>query len=195
MVINLPFLSSAVIEGMSRNEIFNTYSVPPKNVALVLGAAAYNPNSLSPILQDRMDTAIQLYRKGKVKKLILSGAVNEVVAMATYAIKQGIPQSYILGDQNGYNTFASISDIANDYHDIIVVTQRYHLPRSLFYAKKLGIDAVGVVADKRKYTKINKFKRRERIAQVKAFIDMYLLSWIMPNKKLMEFNKKIDELG
>ncbi len=196
LVINMPIIATAVIQGQAKSRIHETVNdVSVSEAALVLGAAAYSPTNLSDILRDRVDTGIELYRAGKVKSLIMSGASNEVVAMANYALNKGVPQGRIYGDQNGYNTFASIANVAGDYETLVIVTQEYHLPRAIFYARNFGIEATGLKADKRAYQKIKEFKKRELIAQAKAFVDVYLFSWLLPYEKTMELNKKLGELG
>ncbi len=173
LFFTLPFASSVYIQQSTSDQIYKTAeSVPEKNVALVLGAAAY-PTSLSDILVDRMETAIELYETEKVQKLILSGAPNEVEGMKEYALKREVEENDLIEDPKGLNTLASVRN-ASDISELIIVTQAFHLPRALFMAKHLGIDAVGVASDRRTYAKIFDFKKREVLATSKAMMDLFL---------------------
>jgi SanA protein len=110
------------------------------------------------MLRDRVETAVQLYETGKVQKLLLSGdnsslAYNEPGAMMAYAIERGVPAEDIQPDYAGLRTY----DTCYRAHAIfglesaLLVTQDFHLPRALFTCTALGIDVVGVAADRRVY--------------------------------------------
>lgn len=169
----LPFSSSVLMMQYSDKYIYTTQDeLPEKDVALVLGAAAY-PSRLSDILQDRVDTAIELYKAKKVNKLIMSGAKNEAESMAKYALENGVAEKDIIKDPKGLSTIESIRN-AKDFDEMIIVTQSFHLPRSIYLARHLGIDAVGMVSDKRTYEKIFDFSKREILASSKAMMDLLL---------------------
>ena len=51
----------------------------------------------------------------------------------------------------------------------IISTNRYHLPRAIFIARRFGIEAYGISSDMREYDRMKKYKRRERLAQIKDF--------------------------
>jgi len=174
VALAMPFASTIAIKITSASKIYDVATeVPKSEAALVLGAAAY-PARLSAVLQDRVDTAIELYEAGKVEYLIMSGAPNEVEGMTSYAIDKGVDSGKILGDEKGLNTLASIKNIAEAYDSIAIVTQKYHLPRAIFIARHFGMDAVGISADKREYDKIFDFKKRELLATTKAMLDLFL---------------------
>jgi len=173
LMICLPFASSIWMRQRTEGLIYQTAEeAPEKNVALVLGAAAY-PSRLSDILQDRMDTAIELLKSEKVQKLILSGAPNEAEGMKKYAIKNGVAENDIIEDTKGLSTLESIQNAENT-KEMIIVTQLFHMPRALFIAHHFGINAVGVTSDKRTYIKIFDFKEREILASSKAMVDLLL---------------------
>ena len=56
----------------------------------------------------------------------------------------------------------------------IVVTQRFHLARSVYTARHLGLEAWGCAADRRRYPRARRNALREMLARVKAFIDLHL---------------------
>ena len=175
LLLATPFAGTAIIGMQTADQIYeNVEEVPQKELGLVLGAAAYG-NRLSDILRDRVDTAIELYEVGKISVVVMSGAPNEVEAMKNYAIEHEIPEEAITEDSTGLNTMASVRNIAELKRSIIIVTQKYHLPRALFIANTLGIDALGITADKTVYIKILEFKARELLATSKAILDIFIL--------------------
>ena len=175
VLLSMPFVSTLAIKLQTADEIYKTVEeVPQKEFALVLGAAAY-PSRLSDILQDRVDTAIELYNAKKVSALIMSGAQHEAEAMKEYAVRNGVPEEAITEDFGGLNTMASIENVSVLDRSLIIVTQKYHLPRALFIAHHYGLDAVGMIADKHEYTKMFEFKKRELLATTKAIMDLFIL--------------------
>jgi SanA protein len=175
ILLSMPFVSSFVMRMQAADEMYeNVGEVPAKDIGLVLGAAAY-PSGLSDILKDRMDTAIEVYEAGKVSTLIMSGAPNETTAMKNYALDNGVPETAIAEDPAGLNTMASIENASSLNRSMIIVTQKYHLPRALFIANHYGVDAVGLIADRHEYAKIFEFKKRELLATTKAMLDLFVL--------------------
>jgi SanA protein len=175
ILLSMPFTSAIAIRLETADEIYQTAEdAPQKQLALVLGAAAYG-DRLSDILKDRVDTAIELYTAKKVSVIVMSGAPNETVAMKNYAMGKGIPETAITEDPAGLNTIASIQNISALERPVIIVTQNYHLPRALFIANHYGLDAVGVTADKHEYAKMFDFKKRELLATAKAVLDLFVL--------------------
>jgi vancomycin permeability regulator SanA len=83
------------------------------DAALVLGAAVWS-NSLSPVFRERINHAIELYRRGKVRKLIFTGGQGnpneptEAAAARTYAMANGIPDQDILVEQTSHTTYENI---------------------------------------------------------------------------------------
>ena len=156
-------------------------NVPEREVALVLGARVYSNGRLSRVLQDRVDAAIELYKAGKVKKLLMSGDnreahYNEVTAMRNYAISKGVASDDVVRDFAGFRTYDSVyrAKMLWDLDELIIVTQQFHLPRSLYIAEKLGVDAVGVRAKDINYRGLNFTKRREMAARIVAWLDVLI---------------------
>ncbi len=150
--------------------------VPARPVAIVFGAGVYPDGRLSPILADRVATAVELYQTGKVRKLLMTGDnrfadYNEPAHMRTYALNLGVPDEDIVLDYAGRRTYDSCYRARHIFgvDEAILVTQSYHLDRALFTADRLGIDAVGVAADKRHYTLIRHYWLRELAATAVAW--------------------------
>ncbi len=108
----------------------------------------------SPLLQDRLDKAIEIYNLGLAHKIIMSGdhgkeKYNEVQVMKNYAINKGIPSSDIFMDHAGFSTYDTMYRAKEIFNvkKAIIVTQKYHLYRSLYIANHLKIDAYGIPAE------------------------------------------------
>jgi len=173
LMLATPFIGTGIIAIQTADQIYsNIEDIPQKEIGLVLGAAAFG-DRLSDILRDRVDTAIELYKAEKISILVMSGALNESQAMKKYAIAQGVPTNDIIEDITGLNTLASVKNIAELNRSTIIFTQRYHLPRALFMANSMGIDAIGMESDKQQYLKMADFKKREILATSKAILDIY----------------------
>ena len=155
--------------------------VPERSVALVFGAGYWEDGVLSDILRDRLDAAIELYRIGKVEKLLFSGdnrviEYNEPGKMREYAISQGAPDEAIVLDFAGrrtYDTCYRARDIFQ-VQEVILVTQRYHLSRALLTCDGLNVDAVGYAADRTPYVHIRWYWIREIPAIWNAWWDIYI---------------------
>ncbi len=153
---------------------------PSRPVALVLGAGLWADGSLTPVLADRVATAVDLYQAGKVRKLLFSGDnrfvdYNEPQAMKSYALDLGVPEEDIVLDYAGRRTYDSCYRARDIFkvEQVVVVTQRFHVARSLYTCDGLGLEAVGVVADRRVYSRERViWKAREYLALALAWWDV-----------------------
>lgn len=159
-------------------------TVTPTGVVLVPGAGLNSSGGPSAPLQDRLDTAIELYRQGKVQKLLLSGDnsgtyYNEPAAMQAYAFSQGVPEKDLVLDYAGRRTYDSCYRAHHIFglEEVIVVTQAYHLPRALFLCENTGLDPIGIPVQQSRYLRSRYifWNIREVFATVAAWIDVYLL--------------------
>ena len=130
----------------------------------------------SPLLQDRLDKAIELYKKGLAPKIIMSGdhgtkEHDEVNVMKNYAIENGVPSEDIFMDHAGFSTYDTMYRAKNIFgvEKAIIVTQKYHIFRSVYIAKKLGIDAYGISAEDIKHQWPIYREFREVLARDKDF--------------------------
>ncbi len=175
---------SIYIQQVTFHSIYeNIETLPAKNTAIVLGASVHSDGKLSPILQDRVDTALELYQKGKVKSFLLSGDnrtddYNEVSAMRNYLLDRCVPEANIFIDPAGLDTFDSMYRSKKIYEipNAVVVTQNFHLPRTLFIAQNLGLNYIGFPASARQYKTEKGLIRREKLANLKAVFEL-LLDW------------------
>jgi SanA protein len=151
---------------------------PTAPVAIVLGAGVESNGDPSPILRDRLDTALLLYLQHKAEKLLLSAdnrpRDNEIAAMQDYLIAKGVSRSDLLIDPQGLTTEDSMLRAKNVFHvaRALVPTQRFHLPRAVYLARSDGIVAFGVPADIQHYSTMMA-SVREWAARVKAFLSVH----------------------
>jgi SanA protein len=152
---------------------------PSAPVALVLGAGLWADGSPTPALRDRVATAVDLYKAGKVKKLLMTGDnrrvdYNEPAAMQTIALQLGVPSADIVLDYAGRRTYDSCYRAKEIFEvkQVIIVTQRFHLDRSIFLCDAMGVPAVGVVADRRVYQTLPWWELREVLATAAAWWDV-----------------------
>lgn len=135
---------------------------------LVLGASVYADGTPSDMLADRLDVASELYFAGAAPQIIVSGAqsqnYDEPAAMKRYCVNLGVPESAIVMDPEGDDTYASVYRAKSVYgvQRVLVVTQAYHLYRALMIAHLLGFeDAKGVAADMGAYNNQVQYSLRE----------------------------------
>ena len=153
--------------------------IPQKQVALVLGARVKANGTLSDILKDRVLTALDLYRAKKVSKILLSGdhgtkEYDEVNAMKDFLLKEKVRPEDLFLDHAGFDTYDSVYRARDIFQveSMIVVTQEFHLVRAVYIARGLGIDAIGMTADRQQYLGIVRYQIREIPARIKAFFDV-----------------------
>ena len=151
-------------------------------VAIVLGAFVMPDGKLCDMLADRVDTAIELYKQGKVTKILMTGdhgqkSYDEVNSMRRYAEARGVPTQDIFMDHAGFSTYDSMYRAKEVFmvDSAVIVTQDFHLPRAVFTARKLGLQAVGLNADRHIYPKRDLliYQLREIPARIKAFVQLY----------------------
>ncbi len=144
---------------------------------IALGAQVLPDKTPCHQLYDRVMVASQIFIKGAGKKLLLSGDArspleyDEITAMKGVAYEYGVEEKDILSDPAGLNTYASMENLKNEFKfsSTVIVTQEYHIYRSVYIARKMGIDAYGVNSDPRPYATIVYNEAREMLARVKAF--------------------------
>lgn len=182
LVILLAIVAYLDVTLRYRSRIVSAEALDSRPLAMVLGAGVYPSGRLTPVLADRMRTAIGLYQAGKVQKLLLSGdnsvvEYNEPARMGDFARDQGLPESALAYDYAGRRTYDSCWRARHIFGQtqVVVVTQAFHLPRALYLCQQLGLDAVGVAADRRFYTAAPFWAGREVLARIGAWIDIHLL--------------------
>ncbi|MBK7645091.1 MAG: YdcF family protein [Planctomycetes bacterium] len=163
-------------------EFESVAELAPAPVAIVLGAGVHRDGTPSDALADRLEQAVELYHAGKVKKLLLTGDhrtrdYDETNCMRRWALEHGVAEEDVFCDHAGFSTHDSLARARQIFgvERAIVVTQAFHLPRALYTAAAMGIEAHGVACDRRSYRASAWFALRETGSRVKAFVQSGVL--------------------
>ena len=158
-LLGLPALALAAIEvhetHATGGAIYDTAAaVPHRRVAIVFGALVLPGGQPSSALANRVDAAVALYRAGKVDRLLLTGDnsrsdYDEPAAMRSYALARGVPGSALALDYAGFRTYDSCYRARAIFgvDEAVLVSQAYHLPRAIYTCRRLGVRAIGLVAE------------------------------------------------
>ncbi len=169
----------ATVLGAS-DDIYVSIAPEDYDCIIVLGAGVREDGTLSDMLRDRMDTAIDLYMRADNTKMIVTGdhgreSYDEVNAMKAYAVSCGVCDEDVFMDHAGFSTYESIVRAREVFgvERAVVVTQRYHLYRALYICEYVGIDAMGICADVRQYRGAYYREAREVLARTNDFIKQF----------------------
>lgn len=159
----------------------NLDDIPNCYTGLVLGAFVKKTGEPSDILEDRLLTALYLYKNKKIKRFLLSGDhgrvhYDEVNNMKNYLLQMGIPEADIFLDHAGFDTYDSIYRAKEIFEvkDVIIISQEFHLPRAIYIARNKGINAFGAISKNYEFNSFQNWKNsiRDKLACVKAFIEV-----------------------
>lgn len=177
-----------VVSDAADNRLYNSVEdVPARETGLVPGTSpvSYWTGRRNLYFDARIHTAAELYKAGKVRRLVVSGGdyrrqgeygYDEPACMRDSLIKQGVDSSAIILDYHGTRTIESISNMRDKYHmeAFIIISQKYHNERALYQACHFGMDAIACNAPTpaAKESWIRN-RTREALARVKLFLDLY----------------------
>jgi uncharacterized SAM-binding protein YcdF (DUF218 family) len=154
----------------------------PAACAVVFGARVWNDGTPSDALADRVDEAVELYRRGLASKIVMSGGVepqnglSEAVVMRARAVSEGVPSDDVILDEAGVDTARTVQNTAalmrhDGLESALVVTHYYHEPRAKMLFDRAGIRSFTVPATmKRRLLKEPYFLLREVAAYWHAFV-------------------------
>lgn len=119
-------------------------TVRPADAAVVLSTRAYEKGRLNPCLVARVEAAVELYRAGKVKKLVMSGGLSRDFQSASgnmqaIAEKMGVPKEDIMQERRAENTFENIvfsRDFIENSPRVVIVSAGFHLARAQMMADR-----------------------------------------------------------
>ncbi|MCD6426283.1 MAG: YdcF family protein [Anaerolineales bacterium] len=189
MILYLLLLIIIILIGAPRvimvqqagKKIYSVEDVSPTRAAVVFGAGLTSSGGPTTVLRDRVETAVLLYKAGKVEKVLMSGDnrfinYNEPGAMKAYALELGMPEEDIVLDYAGRRTYDTCYRARDIFllDDVILVTQNFHLSRALYTCKALGLETVGVSADLRPYREEGYWNIREIPACMMAYIQVHI---------------------
>lgn len=120
---------------------------------LVLGAGVWG-DSPSHMLEERLNKGVEVYNTGCTSRILMSGdhgrtEYDEVNVMKDFAVEKGAVAEEVFMDHAGFSTYESMYRAKEIFEvkKVVIVTQKYHLYRAVYNARKLGLDAYGVAAD------------------------------------------------
>lgn len=156
--------------------------LPKVDAVIVLGAKVTN-EKLSYVLEDRVVAGVNIFYGKKAPAILLSGdhgqkEYDEVNGMRKYILRRkfAIPKQAIFMDHAGFDTYDSMIRALKVFNikSAIIVTQDFHIHRSVYIARELGIKAYGFAVDESMYKislRLN-WKLREYLSRVKAYKDV-----------------------
>lgn len=154
--------------------------IPTMTVGVVLGGGMREDGTMTDFQTDRVVQASRLYHAGKIERILISGddgalRDNEVDAMSTRMIAAGVNPDRIDIDRHGYRTYLTCLRAQQEFgiDTMVVITNEFHLPRTLYLCQGMGIDTIGLSADLRSsYEHSFRAHVREIFARVKALIQL-----------------------
>lgn len=164
--------------------VYNTIdSLPANNVGLVLGTIKNQQNGKPNLyFVYRIKAAVELFKTGKVKHLIVSGdnhikGYDEPEDMRQALIAEGVPDSCITLDYAGFRTLDSIIRCKAIFGQskFTIISQQFHNQRAIFIARKNGLETVAYNAQGVTKNYGLRTNMREYLARVKATLDIYVL--------------------
>lgn len=194
LVFGLSLLLSATIITLGLNFYVNAVTssrrytnptkIPAQRVAIVFGAGVWADGTPSPMLADRVAAAVELYKLGRVQKLLMTGDnsridYNEVTAMQLYAVERGVPTQDITLDHAGFSTYESCYR-ARDIFGVkqaVLITQKFHLPRAVYTCSQLGVEASGLGTpdwETYRWQTVMYYTLREQLSILKALSEVHI---------------------
>ena len=155
LIAQIPVLINAYMFEFSNRYIITVdeASLESYDCVLVLGAGVWG-NSPSHMLEERLNRGIEVYNTGCTDRILMSGdhgreEYDEVNVMKGFAVDSGVEADTVFMDHAGFSTYESMYRARDVFgvNKVIIVTQKYHLYRAVYNARKLGLDAYGVAAD------------------------------------------------
>jgi SanA protein len=158
-------------------------ALPDASVAVVLGTSARLADGRANLFfLPRMEAAAALLKAGKVKALIVSGdngtyEYDEPTEMKRVLVEMGVPEGKIVCDYAGFRTLDSVVRAKEVFGQqrVIFVSQRFHNARAIYLARAFGMEAFGLDAKDVPVTLFVKTFLREKLACVKAVLDVNVL--------------------
>jgi len=184
------------VVGKIQSSITEIPSENPPRIAIVFGAKVWENGEPSHALYDRVITAVELYRAGRVKKILMSGDnpsenYDEPTAMKATAVKLGVPAGDIVLDFAGrrtYDTCFRAKEIF-EVQKAIVVTQEFHQTRAIYLCNNLGVDSIGITANRRRYEGEKYWAFREFFSRASAWFEINFLPFAPVNGQTQPINQ------
>ena len=173
------------VESRAAGRVFTSVEgVPAREFGLLLGTTRLVRGKYrNDYFYKRIRAAADLYRAGKIRRIIVSGDngrtdYNETSDMERELIADGVSPEDVLSDYAGFRTLDSVVRARNLFgaDELTVISQRFHCERAIYLASEHGIDAVGFEADDIALRSVRiRIAVRETFARVLAALDAEIL--------------------
>ncbi|HVF67563.1 MAG TPA: YdcF family protein [Pyrinomonadaceae bacterium] len=162
----------------------NVSSEGTADAAVVLGAAVWG-DEVSPVFRERIRHGVELYRKGRVRKLIFTGGrgnsdeATESAAARAFALQNGVPARDILIEEESHTTFENLlyakrlADAAGA-RKVLIVSDPLHMRRAVSMAEDVGLEAEPCPTPSTRYRSLR--SRAELLAHETYYYIGYLVS-------------------
>ncbi|ALP39267.1 hypothetical protein ASL14_25595 (plasmid) [Paenibacillus sp. IHB B 3084] len=176
----------AGIRFWNMNNAASTTPLQQAQVGIVLGASMWGAEP-SPGLKERLNEALQLYRNGTVKHLIVSGGLDkptypytEAEGMQRYLVDRGVPAQHIVLENHATSTYENLlysQRIMKKYGwtSTVIITHSYHGPRALEIARFLNLDHPQMALAESKVLNMPLHQSREVLAYTKWTLQRWWL--------------------
>ena len=184
-VVIMPICNQIVVNNAEGKMFSDIDSIKYNKVGLLLGTTpqARFDRITNYFFIYRIDAAEQLYKAGKIDKILISGdensldGVNETECMRDSLVTRGVPASAIILDGKGYRTICSVVNANKVYglKSFTIISQKFHNERAIYQAEHLRLDVENIQAYNAKDPKSRRAYLttiREYFARVKMFMDL-----------------------
>ena len=182
----LMLICNQIVVNNAKGKVFSDIdSIKYNKVGLLLGTTpqARIGRITNYFFVYRIDAAEQLYKAGKIEKILISGdehsldGVNEPECMRDSLVARGVPASAIFLDGKGYRTICSVVNTNKVYglKSFTIISQKFHNERAIYQAEHLGLDVENIQAYNAKDPKSRRAYLttiREYFARGKMFLDL-----------------------
>ena len=184
--IALLLICNKIVVNNAEGKVFSDIdSIKYNKVGLLLGTTpqARFDRITNYFFIYRIDAAEQLYKAGKIEKILISGdensmdGINEPECMRDSLVARGVPADAIILDGKGYRTICSVVNANKVYglKSFTIISQEFHNERAIYQAEHLGLDVENMQAYNAEMPKSRRAyltSIREYFARVKMFWDL-----------------------
>ena len=173
------------VESCAAGRVFTSVEeVPAREFGLLLGTTRLVRGKYrNDYFYKRIRAAADLYRAGKIRKIIVSGDnsrtdYNETGDMKQELVAEGVAPDDVLMDYAGFRTLDSVVRARNLYgaSELTVISQEFHVERAVYLADRNGIDAIAFAAEDSIVQSARvRLAIRESLARVRAVLDAEIL--------------------
>ena len=131
--------------------VLRAEEIAAPHIVLVPGASVLRNGKPSPVLRQRVETALFAARRWPEARVVLSGSAvaggyDEPLAMRRYLLEHGVDSARLLMDRGGVNTRSSVLNLGPPRGGLVIVSQRWHLARACWLALQSDWDVHGLAA-------------------------------------------------